>query len=257
MRKILATIAVATITSTAFAQTDVTVTIENLAPTNGTNLTPFWVGVHDGGFDLFNPGEAASGGLEALAEDGNSGPLQDMFMMSGAGAAQTVIASDSGIPPFAPGESGAWTVSLDGNNAASRYLSFAAMVLPSNDAFVGNGNPEMLEIFDSNGEFVGGEYIIMGNMVWDAGTEVNDELPMNTAFFGQMMPDTGVDENGVVALHPGFNAPGTGGILDDPMFANADFTQDGYQIARITIVPEPTSLAALTLLGALGLVRRR
>ena len=28
----------------------------------------------------------------------------------------------------------------------------------------------------------------------DDGSAVNDELPMNTAFFGQMTPDTGVDQ---------------------------------------------------------------
>jgi len=78
-------------------------------------------------------------------------------------------------------------------------------------------------------------------MVNDAGTEVNDELPMNTAFFGQMTPNTGADENGVATIHPGFNAPGSGGILDDPLFANADFKASGYQIAQITVelFPKP------------------
>jgi hypothetical protein len=32
----------------------VTVTIEDLAPTNGTNQTPQWVGFHDGTFDLYD-----------------------------------------------------------------------------------------------------------------------------------------------------------------------------------------------------------
>jgi hypothetical protein len=71
-----------------------------------------------------------------------------------------------------------------------------------------------------------------------------------------MTPDTGVDENGVAHFHPGFLPVGSGGILDDPMFANADFTQPGYEVARITIVPEPS---ALTMLIGAGLitVRRR
>ncbi|MEM8963116.1 MAG: hypothetical protein AAGD38_16650, partial [Acidobacteriota bacterium] len=57
----------------------------------------------------------------------------------------------------------------------------------------------------------------------------------NTAFFGQAAPDTGVVEGGVVRLHPGFNAPGTGGILDDAMYTNADFLADGYHVARVTV----------------------
>ncbi|MCP4248268.1 MAG: hypothetical protein GY778_14575, partial [bacterium] len=74
----------------------------------------------------------------------------------------------------------------------------------------------------------------------DAGTEVNDEIPAHTAFFGQTEPDTGIDEFGVVHDHPGFLPPGSGGILDDPGFANADFTQSGYEIARIIIIRSDT-----------------
>jgi len=47
---------------------------------------------------------------------------------------------------------------------------------------------------------------VSGAEVLDGGTEVNDELPVNTAFFGQMAPNTGVAENGVVLEHPGFSA---------------------------------------------------
>ena len=90
-------------------------------------------------------------------------------------------------------------------------------------------------MFDETGAFLGVDFIISGAEVNDAGTEVNDELPANTAFFGQMTPDTGVDENGVNTAHPGFNPPGQGGILDDARFANGDFTADGYQIARVTV----------------------
>ena len=110
------------------------------------------------------------------------------------------------------------------------------------------------------GGFIGGSFTVSGGMVLDAGTEVNDEIPMNTAFFGQMMPNTGTNENGVVMIHPGFLPPGSGGILDDPMFANADFKAAGYQVAEITVevVPEPATLAIVGLgLGAAVLVRRR
>ena len=41
-----------------------TVTVENLSPDAGTWLTPFWIGFHDGGFDLYDGGSPASMGLE-------------------------------------------------------------------------------------------------------------------------------------------------------------------------------------------------
>ena len=50
-----------------------------------------------------------------------------------------------------------------------------------------------------------------------------------------MAPNTGVDENGVVTDHPGFNPKGSGGILDSVDFANGDFLQSGYGIMTITV----------------------
>ena len=211
---------------------EVKVTIENLAPENGTSLTPFWVGFHDGVFDSYDPGAPVTVGLERLAEDGTTSVISQEFLDSGSGVVDGAI----GGGPIAPGEMVMDTFTLDSNDETSRYFSYASMVLPSNDAFVGNGNPLVHEVFDEEGNFVGAEFLILGSEVNDAGTEENDELPENTAFFGQMMPDTGVDEMGVVTVHPGFNPIGSGGILDDPMFANADFTAEGYQIARVTVM---------------------
>ena len=222
----------------------VKVIIENLAPDNGTWLTPFWVGFHDGSFDTHDVGSPASMELERLAEDGNTGPMSDAFFISGAGNAQGTIISDEGIPPLAPGESATMTFILDGTDPMNRYFSFASMVIPSNDAFIGNDAPTAQQIFDGEGDFLGAFIMVYGSDVKDAGTEINDELPEHTAFFGQSEPDSGVDENGVVHYHAGYLPPGSGGILDDPMFANADFTQPGYEVARITIVRSDTSVPA-------------
>lgn len=35
------------------------------------------------------------------------------------------------------------------------------MILPSNDAFIGNGNPVAFEIFDDNGGFLGEDFLLL------------------------------------------------------------------------------------------------
>mgnify|MGYP006280840649 CR=1 FL=1 len=67
---------------------DVVITVENLASANGTHQTPFWVGLHNGGYDFFNAGSSASSALERLAEDGNVNPLRAQFAGAG-GTAST------------------------------------------------------------------------------------------------------------------------------------------------------------------------
>ncbi len=109
------------------------------------------------------------------------------------------------------------------------------MVIPSNDAFVANGSPVAHPVFDENGNFVGGSFYIKGSSVNDAATEVNDEVPANTAFFGQAAPNTGVDENGVIFDHAGFNDSSLGGILASPMFREGDFLQENLNLARVTL----------------------
>lgn len=216
----------------------VKVTVTNLAPAGGTFLTPVWVGFHNGTFDLYDLGSPPSVALERIAEDGDTAPLMTDFTASGAGTIQGTL----GGGPFGPGSS--VSMILDPMSAGSRYFSYASMLVPSNDAFIANGNPLAFSIVSAGGAFLGADFIVSGGMVNDAGSEVNDEVPMNTAFFGQTMPNTGLPENGVVAIHPGFLPLGSGGILDDAMFANADFKAPGYQIARIQVeaIPEPSTL---------------
>jgi parallel beta-helix repeat protein/predicted outer membrane repeat protein len=238
--RILATLPLLAAFSTHAKITEITVIIENRAPDNGTYLTPFWVGLHSGNFDSHTLNAAASTELERLAEDGNTQPLVDLFAADGGGSIQGVVASEGDIPPLAPGETASASFLVDSSDFRNRFFSYASMVIPSNDAFVGNDDPQAHRIFDVNGNFLGAFFTIDGSEVKDAGTEVNDELPDHTAFFGQSEPNTGVDENGVVHMHPGYLPPGSGGILDDPMFENADFTQPGYEAARVTIVRSDT-----------------
>lgn len=210
------------------ATSQVTVSIENLAPANGTRLTPVWVGFHNGNFDTFDGGSAASAALESLAEDGDNTLLSQDFNNSGVGAIDGTV----GGAPIQPSE--VVTENFVVDPSTGQYFSFASMVLPSNDTFIGNGDPEAYLIFDAQGNFVGADILVLGSRAYDAGTEVNDELPANTAFFGQAAPDTGVDEGGVVRLSEGFLPASEGGILADAQFANGDFTAAGYEFARIT-----------------------
>ncbi|NJM98499.1 MAG: PEP-CTERM sorting domain-containing protein [Phormidesmis sp. RL_2_1] len=241
------------------------ITIDSLAPTNGIALTPTWFGFHDGTFDLYNRGEAATIGLERLAEDGTIDDLNAEFLAAGGGTVQGAIFGPT-VPPILPGESASITLDVDANALSSRYFSYAAMVLPSNDFFIANGNPLAARIFDDAGNFLGADFTVTGSQVLDAGTEVNDEEPANTAFFGQQTPNTGITEGGVVQLASDFGGfiPG-GPILSTPRFANADFTAPGYNVARFRVelveqatdVPEPGIVLALLATGGLMVGRRR
>lgn len=229
------------------------VTITNLAPANGTFLTPVWVGFHNGTFDIYDSGAAASAALERIAEDGDTSAISAAFTGHGAGTVQATL----GGAPIAPGATVSFIFNLDPLDPTQRYFSYASMVIPSNDAFIGNGNPLFFQLFDGSGNFMAVDRTVTGAMVLDAGTEVNDELPANTAFFGQAAPNTGVAQGGVVGAHPGFLAAAPGNILGSAMFANADFLLAGYNVARIQVsqVPEPGTWGLMAM-GAVGLLMR-
>ncbi len=207
------------------------VTVENTAPTNGNFLTPVWIAFHDGSFDQFDIGSPASMGIERIAEDGTIPPLGMEFQASGAGSIAAAIFGAGG--PIAAGETASTLLALDGDAATSRFFTYASMVIPSNDAFIGNDDPMAVRIFADDGSFLGADFTVLGSDVLDAGTELNTEIPSETAFLGQAAPNTGQDEGGVITNHPGFTPGGT--ILSTEMFAGADFEQPGYQLARFII----------------------
>ncbi|MGI9605199.1 MAG: spondin domain-containing protein [Acidimicrobiales bacterium] len=225
---------------------EVTVTITNLAPTDGTIQTPFWAAIHNGRFDTYNGNEPASSELERLAEDGNTGPISAAFAASRARGQDATIAGENG--PLGPGESASYTFIVDPNVRSSRFFSYASMVIPSNDAFVSNGFARNHRLFNAEGEWVGENFVIPGSAVLDAGTEENDEIPANTAALAQAAPDTGVTEGGVVRAHAGFNDGGN--VLD--AVPNGDFTAAEYDIASIEFDVEeiPSTAAAGRLKGS-------
>jgi len=248
-------------------QVTLEVTVENLSPENGAVVTPVWFGLHDGSFDTFEVGESASSGVMYLAEEGITGlestvpgvvdalidmglnpevlpapenTLGNIFAESSAaenGGTQGLVDSAESPLGIAPGDALSVTTDIEINNLANnRYFNYGAMFFPSNDAFI--ANDEAIELFDEIGNFIGGDIIVTGNDVWDAGTEVNDENPNNVPFtFDEI--GNGIDENGTVQSHTGFQELGSGGVLDfgEGMFANADFTTSDAPIARISITP--------------------
>ncbi|MEE9413131.1 MAG: spondin domain-containing protein [Methylococcales bacterium] len=254
--------------STSIGARELNVTIENLSPVNGINLTPFWIGFHDGSFDLYDLNQPASAALQPLAEDGVSRPISTLFVNSNRPGVEATITEPGGFagaPVFDPGRSA--TLKIDVEEATGRYFSYASMIIPSNDAFIANGDPLEHEIFNLAGEFVGPiSFIVWGHQVLDAGSEKNTET--NAAFLNQSVPNTGDAENGTVQLHEGFNGSianpsavpvnilgGTNaaGALIDP--TNADFKQANYPVARITIsepgVPVRVNVTNLSPAGGL------
>ncbi|MFT5200315.1 MAG: hypothetical protein ACI87O_002991, partial [Planctomycetota bacterium] len=221
-------------TNSPIVGSDVTVIVQNRAPSLGTLQTPLWVAFHDGTFDLYDSGVAASAPLERLAEDGDAATLNTDFSTSMAGTVVSLIPGIQTPGPIAPGETTAATFRLDPMNLNNGFFSWASMILPSNDAFAANADPLAHAVFDGMGAFVGADFTVAAASARDAGTEINDEVPANTAFFGQMVADSGTVEGGVIGAHPGYLAAGMGGILDDAMFANADFANTaGYEFMRI------------------------
>jgi Ca2+-binding RTX toxin-like protein len=218
------------------------VTVTNLQEADGGLLTPVVLSTTNGTYDFFNVGEAASESLERLAEDGTTGPRIDAALNSG-GVNEAIATTDG---PFGPGESRTAILRADVTNDLTQFFSFASMFIPSNDAFIGNDNPAAFDLFDANGNFIermdATAITVTGDNVYDAGTEVNDEIPLNTAALAQSVPNTGVTENGVIRQHPGFigsdreggDTPGNI-LLAHP---NADFTLANSEIARIELTQD-------------------
>lgn len=242
--------------------TRVLVTIENLAPVAGTFQTPFWVGFHEGDFDTYDGNTPASSrprpgsnAMEALCEDGNNGPIAADFADLSEGVDATIPGPNG---PIAPGDIASRTFVLDGSDPNLAYFSYASMILPSNDFCISNGNPRAHLVFDDAGNFIAESFFVAGSEVLDAGTEVNDEIPANTAFFGQASPNTGVDENGVIGTigsdleESGFLPVGSGGILDDPRFRMGDFLAPGYPVVKISFSAADAIVDDLDYVGLLS-----
>ncbi len=236
----------------AQAQQRVELTIENLQPADGFYFTPVWAGFHNGGFDTFNPGELASDSLELLAEEGDASGLVSDFADFGSGQ-DAVLGNPAGFggaPVIDPGETVSMLFDLD---ASERFLSFATMIIPSNDGFFANGNPEAFEVLDVNGDFVFGSPVeFTFAQLWDSGTELNDGLGAPFSTVGGTSTDTAE----VIALHAGLDNFDGVETADGTTINFANAAANPAFRLTLTAVPEPSSMVVVGLLGMVGLVRR-
>lgn len=193
---------------------------------NMSHSQPFSPGVlvtHDGAADLFTSGAAASEGIRLIAENGD--PSTAVSMLSGADGVSEVVATAAPVHrKGGPGPDMLTAYITASDNA--RYLSLAAMLICTNDGFIGLDSVDLPK---------GPETAVYFPGAYDAGTEANDELytsvvdPCGAVGPVAVAPDgqnnrTATSE--VIAMHPGFAGVG-------------DMDPDAYnwrnKVARVTV----------------------
>ena len=234
------------------AMVEVKVSVQNLAPVNSLSFAPLHVGFHSGGFDAFNLGQVSTAAIQSIAEGGSGTAWHAAFAAADPSATRGTV---GGL--LQPGEARSMSFMVD--SASNPFFSFGAMVVPSNDFFIGNDSPTEYRLFDALGALQTSAITIKAREVWDGGSEVFD--PAAAAFVGNNALRT--DQGGVVNFNfaelSGFNGltTGAGYVFNSQL----GFDSDVYRISfeTVTAVPEPQSYALMAagLLALGGLVRRR
>lgn len=149
-------LALALASTSTFAQ-DLSITVTNL--TQGLHFTPVVSAAHPSDNHIFMINSMAGAELQAMAEGGDISGLVSVLSSIDANINENPAA---GL--LAPAMSTSFMLSNDTNNT---HLSLAAMILPSNDGFVGLDSWLIPE--------ESGTYTVYLN-AYDAGTEANDEI---------------------------------------------------------------------------------
>ncbi|SKA43247.1 spondin domain-containing protein [Enterovibrio nigricans] len=139
-------------------QKEYTVTVENL--TAAQPMSPITLLTHRKNFDLFDVGQPVSVALEKLAEGGDNSDVLNYRHN------RRVENTLSGAAPLLPGTSESFTVYV--NHRKTRFLSFASMLVNTNDALVAEADIRINKLRP-------GQSITVTVPVWDAGTEANTE----------------------------------------------------------------------------------
>ncbi len=250
----LATLAAAALCAAAPAQAqlqNVTITVENLAPASGIAFAPLHFGFHNGSFDAFNLGEVATAPIISVAEGGSGSDWQPAFAAADPTATRGTV---GGL--LLAGGTASLTVTVD--PSLNPFFTFAAMVVPSNDFFIGNDSPTAYRIFGDDGQLLLGQIDQQARQIWDAGSEVFD--PAAAAFVGDNSLRT--PQNSVVAFNfaelAAFNglSTGAGYTFTSGLAAGTDVYRISFEVSA---VPEPGTWALLAagMVGVGWVVRRR
>jgi len=183
------------ITSALFFSAQVQSADLEISITNATRsiyFTPILIAAHsDSSSRLFEVGSPASGELKAMAEGGDISGLATSVTNTGGSTSENPA---GGI--LNPGLTATTTMTTTNET----HLSVGAMLLPTNDGFVGLDSWEI--------PTTPGSYTVMLKS-YDAGTEANDELATsmpNPPFITFGSGGTGVEteiHNDTVHIHPG------------------------------------------------------
>lgn len=231
------------------------VTVENLAPMTSVAVAPLGFAWHAGSHDPFNVGMAPSAAIATLAE---LGAVSD-FLAGFLAADATAVTGSTGAPLLPGGTEMTMQFAID--TVANAYFSFGAMVVPSNDSFIGNDDPMAYRLFDMDGNLAIHQINLTASDVWDAGSEAFS-IP-NAAFIVGSDATQRIAEGGVVtstfanfALFNGLPTAG-GYMFDSALLADTAIYRISFSVANA--VPEPASwalmIAGFGLAG--GLLRRR
>ena len=236
------------------AQVKVTVHVQNLAARNSISFAPLRFGFNSGVFDAFNDGAVAKAPIISVAEGGSGSAWLPAFHAADPGA---VIASTAGpLFPGANASGGSFIVDTTKNP----YFTFAAMVIPSNDFFIGNDDPKEYKLFNAAGALQFSSINLTGADIWNAGSEAFD--PLNAAFLVIGNNALRTPENSVVSHNfaelAGFNGLTTaaGYVFNSGLAADSPIYRISFTAQS---VPEPGtwSLMILGFLGVGAALRRR
>ena len=248
-----AAIALCLVASSVFAQSRiVTVTVTNLAAANSVSFAATHLGFHSGAFDAFNIGTSAGPGIVSVAEGGVGTQWQTDFASADPMATRGTIAG-----ALTPGQSRSQSFIV--NAGLNKFFTFASMVIPSNDFFLGNDNPTGFRLFDDAGNLLINSITQTSSQIWDAGSEAFSVA--GAAFLVNGVNAVRTPQNGLVSFNfaelLGFNGQETaaGYVFNSGLVAG----QAIYRIDfAVSVVPEPNAVILFASgLLMLGVAARR
>ena len=183
------------------------VSVDNL--TNAQPLSPVAVIGHLDGYTVFVIGDAATVGLEDMAEGGDNTAL-----LAEADADANVMVSASGAAPIGPAGSETVSIEVLESDVANLKISVATMLVNTNDAF------SALDAMDVSSLAVG-DSIMVELVAYDAGTEADTEAAGDIpgpAGGGEGFNMARSDAADRVAMHAGV-------VSQDDGFVTSDLTE--------------------------------